>query len=129
MNYYLNALKKYAEFSGRTSRKDYWMFFLINFIISIIINIIGNALGWDYKEDGNILSYIYNLALLTPSLATAVRRLHDADYKGWWILFPIVDIFMLAQKGTPGPNRFGPALGENATPAPSPSNVNTPPVA
>lgn len=133
MDYYFEAFKKYVEFTGRSTRKPYWMFVLINFIISIIVSILGDALGLYYGESGNILSSLYALATFLPSLAFAIRRLHDADYKGWWVLFPIVNIVLLAQKGTQGPNRFGPALASSNTSTPTstqaPTDVNTPPVA
>jgi uncharacterized membrane protein YhaH (DUF805 family) len=120
MKYYLDALKKYAQFEGRATKKEFWMFVLFNIIISIIIGIIGNILGLD-KGDQNILSNTYNLAIFLPSIAIAVRRLHDTNSSGWWVLFPIVNIIMCIQEGTLGENKYGPStiqtLNENYIPS------------
>lgn len=85
MNWYLKVVKEhYADFKGRARRKEYWMFTLINAIVAIVIGIIGSliGLGWLY--------YIYCLAVLIPSLAVAVRRLHDTGRSGWWILISLI---------------------------------------
>ncbi len=120
MKYYLDALKKYAQFEGRATKKEFWMFVLFNIIISIIIGIIGNILGLD-KGGQNILSNTYNLAIFLPSIAIAVRRLHDTNSSGWWVLFPIVNIIMCIQEGTLGENKYGPStiqtLNENYIPS------------
>ena len=108
MNWYLGALKKYAVFSGRSRRMEYWMFALFNFIISIILTCIDVFVGTA------VLGMLYGLAVLIPSLAVTARRLHDTDRTGWWILIAFVPvigaivllIFMVLE-GTPGSNRFG----------------------
>ena len=113
MDYYLEVLKKYAVFEGRARRKEYWMFFLFNAIIAIVLGIIGTVMGG--KGFNNILSVLYGLALLVPGLAVAVRRLHDTNHSAWWLLMnfiPIVGtiiyIVLLATKGQPGDNKYGP---------------------
>lgn len=102
MNYYTDVLKKYAVFDGRATRKEYWMFVLINFIISIAVGIIAGIV--DFKA----LTSLYNLVLLLPSIAVGVRRLHDINHSGWWMLlclFPIIGwiwlIILLAKKSEP----------------------------
>jgi len=100
--WYFDVFKKYAVFSGRARRKEYWMFFLINFIIAVVISIIGNLIGAN-----DTLSNIYSFATLLPSIAVGVRRLHDTDRSGWWLLLPIVNIVFLALDGQSGKNRFG----------------------
>ena len=115
MNWYLEVLKKYAVFTGRARRKEYWYYFLINFVIITLLLIIDNMLGTLDKDAGmGLISGIYALAVLIPGLAVAVRRLHDSDRTGWWVLIalipivgPIVLIFFLIQDSTPGENRFG----------------------
>lgn len=109
MNYYLDVLKKYVEFTGRARRKEYWMFVLISFLISIAISLIGHVVGIP------LLSYVYALAVLLPSLSVAVRRLHDTSHSGWWfliVLIPLVGavvlIVFLATDSMPGPNQYGP---------------------
>ncbi len=112
MSWYIKVLKKYAVFNGRARRKEYWMFVLFNVIFSAILAIIEFAIG---MNDWNLLSTIYSLAVLIPSLAVSVRRLHDTDRTGWWIfigLIPLIGaiilIVFMATEGQPGDNRYGP---------------------
>jgi uncharacterized membrane protein YhaH (DUF805 family) len=110
------ALKKYADFSGRARRKEYWLFTLINILILIGLAIIDVTAGLEVgDEEMGVLSGIYALAVLIPGIAVSVRRLHDTDRSGWWLLIGIVpligDIVLLiffVLDGTPGDNRFGP---------------------
>ncbi len=110
MNWYLDALKKYAVFNGRARRKEYWMFALFNTIISIVLALVDNILG-----TSSIISSIYSLAVLIPSIALCVRRLHDVGKSGWWyflILIPLVGIIWLfilfCTDSKPGNNAYGP---------------------
>jgi len=116
MNWYLEVLKKYAEFNGRARRKEYWMFFLISTVISIILAVIDSFTGTISEEAGlGLLSGIYALAVLIPGLSVTVRRLHDTDRSGWWILIGLIPviggiallIFMVLDS-TPGGNQYGP---------------------
>ena len=102
MNWYLQALKKYAVFSGRAQRKEYWMFVLFNMIIAFLLGFIGGALGTV------LLGNIYSLAIIIPSIAVGVRRMHDTDQSGWWIIVPFVNLYFWCIDGTSGDNRFGP---------------------
>ncbi|NBF01562.1 DUF805 domain-containing protein [Pseudomonas sp. Fl5BN2] len=102
-NWYVEVLKKYAVFTGRARRKEYWMFFLINFLIALGIGFIEGFFGGK-----GLLSNLYSLAVFLPSLAVAVRRMHDTDHSGWWILLPFVNLYFLVKDGQPGDNRFGP---------------------
>lgn len=109
MDWYVAVLKKYTVFQGRARRQEYWMFFLVNIIISIVIGIIDGLIS-----DSTFLGLIYSLAVFLPSLAVAVRRLHDTDRSGWWVLIgliPIIGFIVLlvffAQEGNSEPNRFG----------------------
>jgi uncharacterized membrane protein YhaH (DUF805 family) len=110
MNWYLQALKKYADFSGRARRKEYWFFFLFNLIASIVLSGVDMAIG-----TGGVLSGIYGLAVLIPSIACGVRRMHDIDRTGWWLLIAfvpligaIVLIVFALLPGTAGDNKYGP---------------------
>lgn len=92
MNYYLEVLKKYAQFSGRARRKEYWMFVLINLVITLVLSYIDRTIGTEIGTGENrqgLISGVYGLAVLIPSIAVCVRRLHDTDRSGWWILAPI----------------------------------------
>jgi uncharacterized membrane protein YhaH (DUF805 family) len=101
INWYLKVLKQYADFNGRARRAEYWYFFLGNLIVSIIIGFIAGAI------DVPILGTIYSLATFLPSIAVAVRRMHDQDKSGWYILIPIYNIILAATEGTKGPNQYG----------------------
>lgn len=116
MNWYLEVLRKYAVFTGRARRKEYWYYFLFNFLIITALLLVDNLLGTLDQEAGmGLLSGIYALAVLIPGIAVAVRRLHDSDRTGWWVLIalipiigPIILIFFLIQDSNKGENRFGP---------------------
>jgi uncharacterized membrane protein YhaH (DUF805 family) len=92
MDNYLAVLRKYVEFSGRAKRREYWMFVLVNLIISVILSFIDRALGFTSETGFGLLSGIYSLAVLLPSLAVTVRRLHDTGRSGWWILIALIPI-------------------------------------
>ncbi|RFU19502.1 DUF805 domain-containing protein [Geodermatophilus marinus] len=103
------VLAKYADFSGRARRAEYWWFVLAYAVASIVASIIDAVLGFP------LLALVLGLGLLVPSLAAAVRRLHDTGRSGWWLLIGlipfggIVVIVFLATEGQPGPNRYGPS--------------------
>ena len=103
MKWYLMVLKKYAVLSGRARRKEYWMFVLFNMIVNIILGAISAQ-----APDLAILGTIYSLAVLIPSIAVGVRRMHDTDHSGWWIIVPLVNLIFAVTEGTRGSNRFGP---------------------
>ncbi|GAA4671352.1 DUF805 domain-containing protein [Phytohabitans rumicis] len=121
-----SVLSKYVEFGGRARRAEYWWFVLFSVLLGIVTSILDVALGTDFEGSfmsSGLFSLIANLALLLPSLAVAVRRLHDIDRSGWWILIgliPLVGVIVLLvfslQDGTPGPNRFGPSPKHQAVP-------------
>lgn len=96
MHWYLEALRKYAVFTGRATRKEYWMFFLINTAISIILLFLDNVTGTYSVELGmGVLSGIYALILIVPSISIAVRRLHDSGKSGWWLLILFIPLIGL----------------------------------
>lgn len=115
------VLGKYATFSGRAARPEYWWWVLATVILFFVLGLIDGALvapmmGFEAFEPnaGQPLSVIASLALLVPNLAVAARRLHDTDRSGWWLLLGLIPligslilIFFLVQKGTEGTNRFG----------------------
>ncbi|TDR32587.1 uncharacterized membrane protein YhaH (DUF805 family) [Hydromonas duriensis] len=115
MNWYLDVLKKYAQFSGRARRKEYWYFTLFNFIISIALGIIDIRFGSFSSEVGvGLLEGFYALAVLSPNIAVSVRRLHDTERSGWWLLIALIPIVgaivllvFMTQDSNPGQNRYG----------------------
>ncbi len=115
MNWYIAVLKKYAVFSGRARRQEYWMFFLFNFIFTGIAMILDNVLGIAIESLYYGPIYIlYGLAVLLPSLAVAVRRLHDTGKSGWFILVSLIPligsiwfIVLMVRDSEPGENQYG----------------------
>jgi uncharacterized membrane protein YhaH (DUF805 family) len=110
----LVVLERYAKFDGRSRRAEFWWYFLANVIISVVFNIIDAVIGSGMGAGIGILGFIYSLAVLIPGLAVAVRRLHDTDKSGWWLLIaliPLVGLIVLivfwATDGDPQPNRYG----------------------
>ena len=109
MNWYLGCWKKFAEFSGRARRQEFWMFTLFNFLAGVVLSIIDGILGTNGGLQG-----IYSLAALIPGFAVTARRLHDTDRSGWWQLLwfiPIIGwiimLVFLCSDSKPGENRFG----------------------
>jgi len=109
MEWYLKVLRQYADFEGRACRKEYWMFTLISVIISAVLAILDNVLTI------GILGLLYSLAVLLPSLAVGVRRLHDTGRSGWWLLISLIPligaivlIVFLATDGERQLNAYGP---------------------
>lgn len=115
MNWYLQVLKKYAVFSGRARRAEYWMYTLFNIIISVALGILDLVLGTYNPEAGiGLLGGVYALAVLVPSLAVSIRRLHDTNHSGWWLLIGIIPIIgaivlivFMVREGTRGSNQYG----------------------
>lgn len=116
MNWFLMALKKYATFSGRSRRSEYWYYILFYLIIAIVLGFIDRMAG-TMMSNGTvgILGGLFGLAMLIPSLAVGARRLHDTGRTGWWQLIgliPLIGIIVLivfyVQDSHPGSNQYGP---------------------
>jgi uncharacterized membrane protein YhaH (DUF805 family) len=122
MNWYRAVLKKYAVFEGRARRKEYWYFTLFNFLIVMALLIVGLAIGAALTDtESETFAFvavtpvlIYGLAVIIPSLAVSIRRLHDIGFSGWWYLISFVPggsivlfIFHLMDS-KPGANKWGP---------------------
>jgi uncharacterized membrane protein YhaH (DUF805 family) len=115
MNYFIQGLKKYATFSGRARRKEYWYFILFSFILQFVVPVVlGLVEGKFILEEGQepflpgVVSFLVNLGLLTPSCAVFWRRMHDVGKNGWFGLIPIYNLILACQDGNKGENRFGP---------------------
>ncbi len=137
MHWMFLPFRRYAEFSGRSRRMEYWMFALLNAIVMVVIfgamfamrDIDDVAVdpanplaiyGWMFSGVG-VLLLLWFLAVLVPSIAVSVRRLHDRDMSGWWylgfvigglipyigLLISLAFLVIMLLPGTPGPNRFG----------------------
>lgn len=111
MNYYLTCWKKYADFNGRARRSEYWMFVLFNFLVYAVIFLLNQFVS-TYAFIG---LPVYALATFIPSLAVAVRRLHDQGKGGGWIFISFVPfiggiwfLVLMFIEGQQGSNSFGP---------------------
>ena len=109
VNWYTAVLQKYAVFTGRARRKEYWMFFLGNLTIAVVLTILSNLISLLA-----ILSVLYSLAVIIPGIAVGVRRLHDIGKSGFWILITLIPligviwiIILLAKEGDRGENPYG----------------------
>ena len=115
MDWYIGVLKNYAVFSGRARRKEYWFFVLFNVIISLVLALIDVATDTFDSEVGiGLLGTIYGLAVMIPSIAVLVRRLHDTNRSAWWILIafvPLIGVIVLIVfmflEGNPDDNDYG----------------------
>lgn len=116
MNWYLEVLKKYAVFNGRARRKEYWFFYLFYLIFFMVLAFLDGMTG-SFSETAGIGMFtgIFILAMIIPGLAVSVRRLHDTDRSGWWILISLIPLIggiwflvLMVLDGTSGQNQYGP---------------------
>ena len=109
-----SVLNKYATFTGRSARSEYWWWVLFTIIVSVVLGFVDFLLFCFRMGQVGILGAIYSLATMIPSIAVGVRRLHDLAKSGWWLLIifiPLIGVLVLlfwfVQRGTVGPNEFG----------------------
>lgn len=110
------CLSNYATFSGRAPRSEFWWFYLFLLLGNTVLGLVDSAF-FGTAPDGSpvsLLGGIFSLAMILPTIAVGVRRLHDRDMSGWWYLLFLIPllgtlilIFFFVQRGTVGPNRFG----------------------
>jgi len=122
---FLKPLKKYADFSGRATRQEYWTFYLFQFLVSVGLGIAmgigfaivaaGSAGGWVLAAPAGLAFLGFSLYTLIPMLAAGARRLHDRDMSGWFLLLGLIPyiggiivIVLLVLPGDEHENRFGP---------------------
>ncbi len=115
MESYFLPWKKYAVFSGRATREEHWMFVLGNIIIVLVLAVIEGIAGIAPETEESVLGLLYGLAILIPSYAVTVRRLHDTGRSGWWCLIALIPIIgsiiffvWTVQDSHPGENKYGP---------------------
>lgn len=115
MSWYLGVLKKYAVFGGRAGRPEYWYFVLFNLAVSLVLGFLDGFLGtFSNSARIGLLGGLYSLAVLCPTIGLGMRRLHDINRSGWWLLIgfiPIVGWIVLivwaATGSDPGQNQYG----------------------
>jgi len=124
MEWMFMPLRRYADFSGRSRRKEYWLFTLFLVVVVTVLELwMFSTVAGAVEENGIVPPEeaaamfpsvpamrlaLFWLATIIPTLAVTVRRYHDHDHRGWWMLVPIVNFIFLFIDGTRGPNRFGP---------------------
>jgi len=125
MGYMLLPYKRIFDFAGRSRRREYWLFVLFILVVDVGLMILDSKLGLGGTADsyaqfgdgsasvgfnlsGGILTMIWTVLNFIPALAAAIRRMHDQDKSGWFLLIPFYDLVLLFLEGTRGPNRFGP---------------------
>ncbi len=122
MNVYLDVLSKYAVFSGRATRSEYWIFTLFSCLIVLVIGFgawfLATKVGASPTvgfNNARILMGLYSLGVLLPTIGVSVRRLHDIGWSGWWCLLellgPLGGLVLLVVScldSQPGPNQYGP---------------------
>ena len=92
-----HALNNYAIFRGRTTRRNFWFFYLFTILMNIPTSILDRVLFAGHAYTSNLAG----LLLIVPSIAAGVRRMHDVGKRGWWLLFPFVNIYFLIQPSGP----------------------------
>ena len=109
-----SCLRKYADGAGRASPSEFWYFFLFTLLVAAVAIVLDAALGTPRVNGVGSLEGLSDLACLIPSVAVAIRRLHDVGRTGWWLLIFLVPLLgwlvllvWCCMKGTDGPNRFG----------------------
>lgn len=148
MHYFTDALKQYATFTGRATRKEFWMFVLMSIIAQILVSFVSWILIALTRLD--VFAYLtplFVLAIFLPSIAIGARRLHDTSRTGWWLLISFIPVIgsiwllvLLCLESTPGANEYGanrngvevamptPTAAQVATPVTAPAPVETPKV-
>ena len=108
-----SGLRNYAVFKGRATRSEYWWFFLFGVIAQLAAGSISEG-----------FSNLVSVALLLPSIAVGVRRLHDIGKRGWWLIIPIVNLILLLRASDTGLNAFGPPPPPSTPPSAPPAGMN-----
>ena len=111
MNYFIAVLKKYAVFSGRAQRAEYWYFYLFSMIINSVLVIFSFIIG----DNWDTLGILFSLAIIIPTLAVTIRRLHDTGRSGWMILISLIPLvggiwllILMIIDSQAGENKYGP---------------------
>jgi uncharacterized membrane protein YhaH (DUF805 family) len=108
LDYVKLAFTRYFDFKGRSRRSEFWYFYLFTIIAGFLAGFIDGLTGLFNTQSGiGPFNALTSLALLIPSISAGVRRMHDINKSGWWILVPFYSIYLLAKNGDVGNNRFG----------------------
>lgn len=129
MDHFKDGIRKYATFTGRATRTQYWMFVLATFVLSIAIGFLGGLLAVITRVSYfTYLSSVFTLFVFVPSIAIGARRLHDTSRSGWWLLLDLIPVIgwiwvfvLMCLDSTSGSNEYGPNMKgiELSVPAPT----------
>ena len=97
MDWYLKAMQEYITLTGRARRREFWTFYLFNSIIRLCIDFVQVPL----------LDNLFWIAVIVPSIAVAIRRMHDTNHCGWWSICPIANIVLSCTAEDQGENIYG----------------------
>ncbi len=104
MNWYLKALKQYADFNGRARRKEYWMFFQISLLFTYGTVVLSTTLAIPALL---FLATLYIFATIVPGAAVSVRRMHDIGKSGWYALVPFYNLYLCCLDSEIRENQYG----------------------
>ena len=115
MQWYLLAFRRFTDINGRSTRREYWWFALINVLIIAALTWLEGVLGLSKSgQQYGIFSGMYAFGVLMPGIAVGIRRLHDRNSSGWWLLLALIPgigtlvlLILMIRPSTQGPNRFG----------------------
>lgn len=132
LTHYTNAMRKYAVFRGRASRSEFWSFYAVYLIATVAVIMLDQSYFGTLRDESGVITMLFAAVHALPGMAVQVRRLHDINRSGWWILVNLTGIGVFAMiivamlKGTDGTNNFGPEPGsideENALPRHRPTS-------
>ncbi len=109
MKWFIAAMKKYAVFTGRARRSEYWYFLLFYLLIIFALTILDVMTGmYDAASGRGLTSSIFMLVSIVPSISVNIRRMHDIGKSGWYMLIPIYSFILACKDGDKGPNEYGP---------------------
>ncbi|WP_040494977.1 DUF805 domain-containing protein [Ilumatobacter nonamiensis] len=110
-NWKLVVLERYAKFDGRAGQGEFWWYYLANLIIAVVLGVLAAAIHWVFW----LIFVVYALSIIIPTVAVSIRRLHDTDKSGWWMLISFVPfgglvlLVFYVMSGSPHQNRYGDA--------------------
>ena len=96
-----SVFSKYAIAKGRATRSEYWWFYLFNILVSLAASVLDSAIG-----TSAVITSIWNLIVLIPIFCVGIRRLHDTNHSGWWIIVPIANLIMMLMPSDPNRNEY-----------------------
>ncbi len=107
LNCYVASVRNFADFKGRAGRKEFFVFMVMNLIFSLLLGYLERFAEITPPGSQGILSRIFEIVMILPTLSLSVRRLHDSGHDWWWLLIPMVNFFLMIREGNRGENQYG----------------------